>query len=122
MAESFHRSQRKLNCTSWKRPLVPCMEEYIIDVTIRKEHLIIRQSTSTKAEAEGSYESHAVDIENHVVVVGSSSYVNFHVYMMLHSLEQNSIIYGTNTWASTNTVIGLHPICSRKLFYLLLFS
>ncbi|XP_020689434.1 uncharacterized protein LOC110104602 [Dendrobium catenatum] len=64
------RSHRKLNSNSWKNPLVPCVEEYIRDVTTRKEHFIIRQSTPTKAEVEGIKDRHEVDIESHMCTCG----------------------------------------------------
>ncbi|PKU87576.1 hypothetical protein MA16_Dca025881 [Dendrobium catenatum] len=64
------RAQRKLHSTSWKGPLVPFIEDYIRDVTTKKEHFIIRQSTSTKAEVEGSFDRHEVDIENHFCSCG----------------------------------------------------
>ncbi|KAL0918903.1 hypothetical protein M5K25_010949 [Dendrobium thyrsiflorum] len=57
------RSQRKINSYSWKGPLVPHVEEYIRDITTRKEHLIICQLTATRAEVEGLYGRHEVDIE-----------------------------------------------------------
>ncbi|PKU61943.1 hypothetical protein MA16_Dca023140 [Dendrobium catenatum] len=64
------RSQRKVNCSSWKGPLVPCMEEYLRDITTTKDHFLIRQSTPSKAEVEGRYERHEVDIENHICSCG----------------------------------------------------
>ncbi|KAI0488264.1 hypothetical protein KFK09_028091 [Dendrobium nobile] len=70
------RSQRKLNSNSWKNPLVPCVEEYIRDVTTRKEHFIIRWSTPTKAEVEGIKDRHEVDIE-------STSYVYLWILVVI---------------------------------------
>ncbi|PKU68181.1 hypothetical protein MA16_Dca012850 [Dendrobium catenatum] len=64
------RAHRKSNAVSWRGPLVPCVDEYIRDVTTRKEHFIIRQSTATKAEVEGLSERHEVDIENHTCTCG----------------------------------------------------
>ncbi|KAI0497570.1 hypothetical protein KFK09_020802 [Dendrobium nobile] len=64
------RSQRKINCSSWKGPLVPCVEEYLRDVTTTKNHFIIRESTSTKAEVEGRNDRHEVDIENRICSCG----------------------------------------------------
>ncbi|PKU68916.1 hypothetical protein MA16_Dca010660 [Dendrobium catenatum] len=53
----------EVNCGSWRGQLVPQAEEYIKDITTRKEHFIIRQSTSSKAQDEGLHERHEVDIE-----------------------------------------------------------
>ncbi|PKU59816.1 hypothetical protein MA16_Dca027652 [Dendrobium catenatum] len=57
------RSQRKQNSSTWKGLLVPHVEDYIRDITTRKEQFIIRLSTSVRAEVEGLNERHEVDIE-----------------------------------------------------------
>ncbi|XP_020680751.2 uncharacterized protein LOC110098307 [Dendrobium catenatum] len=57
------RSQRNVISSSWRGQLVPHVEEYIRDITTRKEHFIIHQSTLTRAEVEGLHERHAVDLE-----------------------------------------------------------
>ncbi|KAL0913410.1 hypothetical protein M5K25_016871 [Dendrobium thyrsiflorum] len=64
------RSQRKLRSASWKGSLVPFVEDYIRDITTRKDHFIICKSTSTKAKVEGSFERHEVDTENHFCSCG----------------------------------------------------
>ncbi|XP_020676059.1 uncharacterized protein LOC110095035 [Dendrobium catenatum] len=64
------RSHRKSNSVSWNKPLVPCVEEYIREVTTKKEVFIIRQSTTTKAEVEGVSERQEVDIESHTCTCG----------------------------------------------------
>ncbi|PKU61098.1 hypothetical protein MA16_Dca028591 [Dendrobium catenatum] len=64
------RSNRKSNSNSWRGPLVPCVEEYNRDVTTRKVHFIIRQSTTTKAEVEGLSDRHEVDIDTRTCTCG----------------------------------------------------
>ncbi|KAI0498808.1 hypothetical protein KFK09_019703 [Dendrobium nobile] len=64
------RSQRKLNSYSWKGPLVPFVEDYIREITTRKDNFIIQKSTSTIAEVESSFERHEVDIDNHLCSCG----------------------------------------------------
>ncbi|KAH0455947.1 hypothetical protein IEQ34_015979 [Dendrobium chrysotoxum] len=49
-----------------QQPLILCVEEYIRDVTTRKEYFIIQQLTTTKAEVEGLFKRHKVDIESHM--------------------------------------------------------
>ncbi|XP_020686376.1 uncharacterized protein LOC110102389 [Dendrobium catenatum] len=63
-------SQQKLNSNSWKSPLIPCVEEYIRDVTTTKEHFIIRRSNPTNAEVEGIKDRLEVNIENHMCTCG----------------------------------------------------
>ncbi|KAL0921330.1 hypothetical protein M5K25_008392 [Dendrobium thyrsiflorum] len=36
------RAQRKMNSLTWQRELVPYVEEYIRDITTRKDHLVVR--------------------------------------------------------------------------------
>ncbi|PKU85898.1 hypothetical protein MA16_Dca011829 [Dendrobium catenatum] len=103
------RSQCKLHSASWKGPLVPFVEDYIRDVTTRKEYFIIRQSTSTKAEVEGSFERHEVDIENHfcncgfwklyglprmhsVAFVGTNCHNLWHTYVDEHYYSYKLVI------------------------------
>ncbi|KAI0503818.1 hypothetical protein KFK09_014761 [Dendrobium nobile] len=57
------RAMRKMNSLTWHRELVPQAEEYIRNITTRKEHLIIRQSSVWKAEVEGIHSRHVVDVE-----------------------------------------------------------
>ncbi|PKU66673.1 hypothetical protein MA16_Dca024401 [Dendrobium catenatum] len=63
------RSQRKIISASWRGQLVPHVEEYIRDIT-KKDHFIIRQSSSSRAEVEGIHERHDVDIEMKVCSCG----------------------------------------------------
>ncbi|PKU82610.1 hypothetical protein MA16_Dca019285 [Dendrobium catenatum] len=58
------RATRKMTSWSWQCEIVPYAEEYIRDITTRKEHLIVRQSTTFKAEVESLHSRHIVDIES----------------------------------------------------------
>ncbi|XP_028550332.1 uncharacterized protein LOC114579560 isoform X2 [Dendrobium catenatum] len=75
------RSQRNVISSSWRGQLVPHVEEYIRDITTRKEHFIIRQSTLTKAKVEGLHERHAVDLEKKDCTCGvwQKSGTNWHM-------------------------------------------
>ncbi|PKU63310.1 hypothetical protein MA16_Dca013354 [Dendrobium catenatum] len=57
------RDMRKMNSMTWHRELVPQEEEYIRNITTRKDHLIVRQSSVWKAEVEGVHSRHIVDVE-----------------------------------------------------------
>ncbi|XP_020682036.2 uncharacterized protein LOC110099280 [Dendrobium catenatum] len=57
------RAQRKMTSLTWQRELVPNVEEYIRDITTRKDHLVVRQASNFKAEVEGLHSRHIVDIE-----------------------------------------------------------
>ncbi|KAI0508164.1 hypothetical protein KFK09_014298 [Dendrobium nobile] len=57
------RAMRKMNSMTWHRELVPQAEEYIRNITTRKDHLIVRQPSVWKAEVEGVHSRHIVDVE-----------------------------------------------------------
>ncbi|PKU78763.1 uncharacterized protein LOC110106129 [Dendrobium catenatum] len=58
------RARRKMTSWSWQCEIIPYAEEYIRDITTRKEHLIVRQSTTFKAEVESLHSRHIVDVES----------------------------------------------------------
>ncbi|XP_020683208.2 uncharacterized protein LOC110100134 [Dendrobium catenatum] len=58
------RAARKLLSITWQRDLVPNAEDYIREVTTRKEHMLVRQSTHSKAEVESIHSRHIVDLES----------------------------------------------------------
>ncbi|PKU74349.1 hypothetical protein MA16_Dca003552 [Dendrobium catenatum] len=58
------RSVRKMMSITWQRELVPHSEDYIREITTRKEHMLVRQSTNSKAEAESVHSRHIVDVES----------------------------------------------------------
>ncbi|PKU85619.1 ubiquitin-conjugating enzyme E2 S [Dendrobium catenatum] len=57
------RATHKITSSTWHRELVPHAEEYIREITTRKEHLLIRQSSFHRAEVESLHCRHIVDIE-----------------------------------------------------------
>ncbi|XP_028549256.1 uncharacterized protein LOC114579299 [Dendrobium catenatum] len=58
------RSARKMTSLTWHRELVPHAEEYIREITTRKEQLLVRQSSLYMAEVESLHSRHIVDVEN----------------------------------------------------------
>ncbi|KAI0502600.1 hypothetical protein KFK09_017554 [Dendrobium nobile] len=58
------RSARKMTSLTWHRELVPHAEEYIREITTRKEQLLVRQSSLYMAEVESLHSRHIVDVES----------------------------------------------------------
>lgn len=45
---------------TWQRELVPNVEEYIRNITTRKDHFVVRQSSIFKAKVEGLHSRHII--------------------------------------------------------------
>ncbi|XP_020676180.1 uncharacterized protein LOC114578331 [Dendrobium catenatum] len=58
------RLARKMMSITWQRELVSHAEDYIREITTRKEHMLVRQSTNSKAEVESVHSKHIVDVES----------------------------------------------------------
>ncbi|XP_020672346.1 uncharacterized protein LOC110092226 [Dendrobium catenatum] len=58
------RSARKMMSITWQRELVPHAEDHIREITTRKEHMLVLQSTNSKAEVESVHSRHIVDVES----------------------------------------------------------
>ncbi|KAI0518929.1 hypothetical protein KFK09_006366 [Dendrobium nobile] len=134
------RSQRKIISASWRSQLVPHVEEYIRDITTRKVHYIIRQSTSSRAEIEGIHERHEVDIEmkfcscgfwqisglpciHSAAFIGTTQHILWHTYVDDHYyLNRYKMTYdgaistlpGKEMWAAVSDNVD-HIPCKAEL-------
>ncbi|PKU80857.1 hypothetical protein MA16_Dca009268 [Dendrobium catenatum] len=78
------RPARKMTSITWQHELVPHAEDYIREITTRKEHMLVRQSTNSKAEVESLHSRHIVDGLPCIYVVafiGMKEHPLWHIYV-----------------------------------------
>lgn len=102
------RYERKLNAIRWWVKLVLYVKEYIREITIRKEHFIIRHLTSYKAEVVGKKKDMKWTLKLENVVASQGIGWVSHVFMQWLWLVPMNISYDMFMLMATITLLGMN--------------